>query len=137
PHLGTARAAQAIDAVDEPFFCPGPGWRFMQSIFGGDEYDVVRKSKSLLYELYPSQPQNLLFWLNNQAHPEIPYFSVVRASGVYLGDILVPGYSQDMNNVPAIKNQSTNLVSHSAHFLTAQDAMTIHSILTFLTGTSY
>jgi len=136
PHLGTFRAAQAIDAVDEPFFCPGPGWRFIQSVFAGDEYDVVRKSESLLHELYPSQPYNLLFWLNNQAHPKIPYFSIVRTSGAFAGDFLVPGYSQDMNNIPALNNQSKTLISYSEHFLTAQDAVTIHSILTSLLSPS-
>ena len=79
----------------EPFFCPGPGWRVLQSVFGGYEYDLVKESKGLLYELHPSRPYNLTFWLNEQSHPNIPYFSVVRASG----DFMVPGYSQDMNNV--------------------------------------
>lgn len=135
PHLGTFRAAQAVDAVDEPFFCPGPGWRFLQSVFGGDNYDLVKSSKSLLYDLYPSRPYNLIFWLNEQPHPKIPYFSVVRASAVFLGDFLVPGYSQDMNNVPALKNQSSTMISHSEHFLTPRDAEIIHSILMLLTGT--
>ena len=131
PHLGTFRAAQAIDEFDEPFFCPGPGWRILQSVFGGYEYDLVKESKGLLYELYPSRPYNLTFWLNEQPHPNIPYFSVVRASG----DFMVPGYSQDMNNVPALKNQSITMLSNTDHFLTPQDAVTIHSILASLTGT--
>lgn len=132
PHLGTFRAAQAIDAIDEPFFCPGPGWRFLQSVFADDEYDVLRKSKRLLYELYPSQPNNLIFWLNQQEHPNIAYFSIIRSSGVMMGDMLVPGYSQDMNNVPALNNQSITLLSQNGHFLTPQDALLIHSTLTLL-----
>jgi pimeloyl-ACP methyl ester carboxylesterase len=132
PHLGTFRAIQAIDAVDEPFFCPGPGWSFMQSVFGDDDYDLVKESERLLYQLYPSRPHNLIFWLNQQPHPLIAYFSIIRQQGVMLGDFVVPGYSQDMNNVPAIKNLSFNMVSQNGHFLTPQDALTIHYILTFL-----
>jgi len=130
PHLGTFRAAQAIDAVEVPFFFPGPGWRFLEDIFAGDSYKLVKKSKSLLYELYPTRPRNLTFWLNEQTHPQIPYFSVVRTSG----DFLVPKYSQDMNNVPALKNRSLTWNSHSAHYLNLEDALTIHSILTLLSN---
>ena len=130
PHLGTFRAAQAIDAVEEPFFCPGPGWSFLEEIFAGDDYKLVKKSKSLLYELYPTQPRNLTFWLNEQTHPQISYFSVVRTSG----DFVVPVYSQDMNNVPALKNRSLTWNSHSDHYLNPEDALTIHSILTLLSN---
>ena len=134
PHLGTFRAIQAIDAIDEPSFCPGPGWRFLQSVFADDEYDVLRKSQDLLHELYPAQANNLLLWLNRQAHPDIAYFSVVRTNGFVQGDILVPGYSQDMNNVPALHRQSITVNSHNGHFLTPQDALTIHSVLLSLTS---
>ena len=133
PHLGTFRAMQAIDAIDEPAFCPGPGWRFLQSVFADDEYDVLRKSQDLLHELFPAQTNNLLLWLNRQVHPDIAYFSVVRTNGFIQGDLLVPGYSQDMNNVPALHRQSVTLNSHNGHFLTPKDALTIHSVLMSLT----
>ena len=128
PHLGTYRAAQAIDAVAAPFFFPEPGWRFLEEMFAGDDYKLVKKSKNLLYELYPTRPHNLTFWLNEQMHPQIPYFSVVRTSG----DFLVPGYSQDMNNVAALKNRSHTWNSYSYHYLNTEDALTIHSILMLL-----
>jgi triacylglycerol lipase len=82
--------------------------------------------------IYPSRPHNLVYWLNQQPHPLIAYFSIVRQEGVMLGDFIVPGHSQDMNNVPALKNQSFNIVSQNGHFLTPQDAVTIHYILTLL-----
>jgi len=135
PHLGTGRAVQAIDSVEsEPFFCPGPGWRIMRSLFGGDDYDLVKHSETLLYELYPSRPGSLLFWLNQQPHPVMPYFSVVRSSGGSAGDALVPGYSQNMNNIPALQGQTITLFSYSNHFLNPSDAVTIHGILTILTA---
>lgn len=136
PHLGTYRAMQAIDAVDEPFFCPGPGYRFMQELFGDDDYDLVRDSEQLLYDLYPSYPGSLIYTLNQQAHPLIPYFSVIRGQGSYLGDFLVPGHSQDMNNVPALRNNSISLVIPTNHFLSSNDSVTIHSILAFFVLTS-
>lgn len=129
PHLGTIRAAQAIDAIDEPFFFPAPGWRFLQEVFAGDDYHVIKQSKRLLYELYPGQPGSLIFSLNRQPHPEIYYYSIVRSSAFYPGDMLVPGYSQDMNNIPALQNRTLTLITPTEHFLTHHDALTIHSIL--------
>lgn len=135
PHLGTARAVQAIDAVEStPFFCPGPGWRFLRSIFAGDDYDLVKNSKALLYELYPANPSSLLFWLNQQPHPAIPYFSVVRSLGGFVGDAVVPGYSQDMNNIPALQGQNITLFSYSDHFLNPSDGLTIYEILNIMTA---
>jgi pimeloyl-ACP methyl ester carboxylesterase len=136
PHLGTARAIQAIDAVEStPFFCPGPGWSFLRSVFGGDDYDLVKNSKALLYELYPANPSSLLFWLNQQPHPVIPYYSVVRSFGGFVGDALVPGYSQDMDNIPALQGKNITLLSYSGHFLSPSDGVIIHEILNILAGT--
>lgn len=138
PHLGTIRAVEAIDdAYDTPSFCPGPGWDFMLDAFGGYEYDLVRDSEILLYELFPSRPNNLLFWLNRQPHPEIPYFSVVRSSAHGLGDAIVPGYSQDINNIPALKGHSITLFSDSGHFLNPYDSIIIYELLDILTSTKF
>lgn len=137
PHLGTIRAVQAIDAVEStPLFCPGPGWRMMRSVFGGDDYDLVKSSQALLYELYPSNPSSVLFWLNQQPHPLMPYFSVVRSSGAFVGDAVVPGYSQNMDNIPALQGKNIVVMSYSDHFLNPSDAVIIHEILNIIAGAS-
>jgi triacylglycerol lipase len=57
-----------------------------------------------------------LFWLSRQPHPDIAYVSVVRPGPIGAGDELVPAFSQDMNNVAALKDHSrvvTTPVSHA------------------------
>ena len=125
PHVGTTRANQAIDATDES----GP-FGFVKSFFGGSDYDTLRRSRGLLYDLAHPHPGSLLYWLNAQEHPDIKYVSVVRLNPVgFAGDELVPGYSQDMNNVPPIQGNSSVIVTPAGHTLVAQDATTLLEIL--------
>lgn len=125
PHVGTTRANQAIDATDES----GP-FGFVKSFFGGSGYDTLRRSRGLLYDLAHPHPGSLLYWLNAQEHPDIKYVSVVRLNPVgFAGDELVPGYSQDMNNVPPIQGNSSVIVTPAGHTLVAQDATTLLEIL--------
>jgi len=125
PHVGTTRANQAIEATDES----GP-FGFVKSFFGGNGYDALRRSRGLLYDLAHPHPGSLLYWLNMQKHPDIKYVSVVRLNPVgFAGDELVPGYSQDMNNVPTIQGNSSVIVTPAGHTLVAQDGSTLLQIL--------
>ena len=72
----------------------------------------------------------MLFWLNAQPHPDIDYVSVVRTNPVgFAGDDLVPGYSQDMNNIPALKGKSAVFTTPQGHTLEYFDGNTIIQIL--------
>lgn len=130
PHLGTARAAQGLDVVDsKPFFCPGPGIDLLKSIFGGDGYDYLKHSRGVLLDLLPAESGNVLFWLNQQPHPDIRYYAVVRKTPFALGDEVVPAYSQDLNNVPALRGRAEVLVTSAGHSLNPQDGVLLAGIL--------
>jgi len=132
PHVGTTRANQAIEATDES----GP-FGFVKGFFGGDGYDLLRRSRGLLFDLAHPRPGSLLYWLNAQQHPDIKYISVVRLNPVgFAGDELVPGYSQDMNNVPPIQGNSSVIVTPAGHTLVAQDGATLLQILEGLDQTA-
>jgi len=126
PHLGTPRAAQGLDVVeDEPFFCPGPGWHAMKSFFGGDTYDYLKDSKWALKDMLPPGYGRLINWVNVQPHPDIQYHAIVRQQG----DVLVPAFSQDMNNVPALKGRVKVWLSPAGHLLNIHDGELLVSIL--------
>lgn len=125
PHLGTHRAEQALDATDIPF-----PFSILPDIFGGDLYDTARRSRSLYVDLVRPRPGTLLFWLNSQPHPDIRYVSIVRGQeSVAMGDFVVPGYSQDMNNVPVLRGRSTRISIPRDHALDALDGGVIVNLL--------
>ena len=126
PHLGTGRAEQALDVTDIPF-----PLSMFTDFFGGATYDTAMRSRSLFVDLVRQRPGTLLFWLNNLPHPDIEYFSVVRGqAAVISGDYVVPGYSQDMNNVPALQGKSALIrVNNSYHGLNVLDGNVIVSVL--------
>jgi pimeloyl-ACP methyl ester carboxylesterase len=125
PHVGTTLANRAIDATDESGFFGG-----LKSFFGGSGYDTLRRSRGLLFDLAHPYPGSLLYWLNAQKHPDIQYVSVIRLNPVgFAGDELVPGYSQDMNNVPSLQGSSSVYVTPAGHTLVAQDGATLLQIL--------
>jgi len=128
PHVGTTRASQALDATDESGMF-GP----IKSFFGGSGYKTLRHSRGLLFDLEHPHPGSLLYWLNAQPHPDIKYVSVIRLNPVgFAGDELVPGFSQDMNNVPSIHGNSSVFTTPAGHLLVPQDAYTILQILNSL-----
>jgi pimeloyl-ACP methyl ester carboxylesterase len=130
PHLGTVRAAQGLDIVDsKPFFCPGPGIDFLKSVVGGSGYDYLRYSRGVLVDLLPAESGNVLFWLNQQPHPDIRYDAVVRQTAFAAGDELVPAYSQDMNNIPSLRGRVEVFVTPASHGLNPQDGVLLASIL--------
>lgn len=125
PHSGTTRAEQAINVTNES----GP-FGFVKNVFGGHDYDMLKSSRGLLFDLTRPYPGNMLYWLNSQKHPDIHYYSVVRLDPVgFAGDELVPGYSQDMNNVPVLQSQCSVITTPAGHTLVRQDANTILDIL--------
>ncbi len=125
PHLGTSRAEQALDATDIPF-----PLSIMTDFFGGDTYNTLMRSRSLYVDLVRPRPGTLLYWLNGQAHPDIEYFSIVRGQPqAGWGDNVVPAYSQDMNNVPALQGRSARIVIPMAHGLEPVDGSVIVNLL--------
>lgn len=130
PHLGTHRAIQALDAVDDSgFFGPLKEWIVKQEI-GKGLYRTLEMSRGVLLDLVPPAPGTLLWWLNRQPHPDIEYVSVVRSGGYYIaGDLLVPPFSQDMNRVPALAGRSKVYVTIQGHQLTPADGLLLARIL--------
>ena len=130
PHLGTVRAAQGLNVVDsKPFFCPGPGIHFLKRLVGGSSYNYLRYSRGVLVDLLPAESGNVLTWMNLQPHPDIVYVSVVRKSPFALGDDVVPAYSQDMNNVPALQGRAHVLFTDAGHGLNPADGILLAGLL--------
>ncbi len=124
PHLGTERAEQALDVTSIPFPIA-----IIPDVLGGETYHTLKRSQGLYVDLLPARPGSLLFWLNQQPHPEIKYYSIMRGDGAMIGDILVPGFSQDMNNVPALRGRSQVIMVATDHSLDIRDGMALLSIL--------
>ncbi len=128
PNLGTPRAIDALDLTD-PIFGPIDAVRNM---FGGDLYNTVRHSRDLVYDFTPpsrSNP-NVLYWLNQQPHPDIEYVSVVREDRRgYDKDWLITANSQDLNNVPALRGKSRSYIVSQNHNLSREDGHLLASIL--------
>jgi triacylglycerol lipase len=130
PNLGTARAAEGLDVVDfNPFFCPGPGLEFLKSAFGGARYDYLKHSRGALTDLLPAESGNILAWLNQQPHADINYYAIVRGSPDAPGDSIVPAYSQDMNNVPALRGRVKTVFTLAGHGLNPQDGQLLADLL--------
>ncbi|MEJ2593008.1 MAG: hypothetical protein P8178_16750, partial [Candidatus Thiodiazotropha sp.] len=121
---GTLRAVEALDETDDPFPIS-----VVTEIFAGDLYGVVRDSWAVLLDLTPERPGNLLFWLNRQPHPDIAYVSVVRPGPIGAGDELVPAFSQDMNNVAALKGKSRVVTTPVSHVLHPSDGRLLAELL--------
>ena len=125
PHLGTWRAGQALDITRSQ----GP-FELVKRFIGGNDYVALKHSRALMIDLLPGATSNFTHWLNLQPHPDIRYVSVVRTNPAGLpGDDLVPGYSQDMNNVPALHGRSEVVYTPTGHYLKAADAFTLLDIL--------
>lgn len=130
PHLGTYRASQALDVVNsKPFFCPGPGFDFMKSFFGGNDYDYLKHSRGALIDLLPPSSGNLLTWANLEPHPDIQYHSIIRYSPNRPADNIVPAYSQDMNQIPALAGKAVLWPTATGHSLNPDDAYILLNIL--------
>lgn len=130
PHLGTERAIQALDATDNSgLFGMFKEWLVRDAV-GNGTYETVRHSRAILMDLAPPRPGSMLYWLNSQPHPEITYTSVVRTGGYAVpGDMLVPSFSQDMNQVPVLRGKSEVILSAQGHELSPMDGRLIVELL--------
>jgi pimeloyl-ACP methyl ester carboxylesterase len=125
PHIGTGRADQALDITANH----GP-FNMVKSFVGGNDYNTLKQSRGLMIDLRHPQPGNMLYWLNSQPHPDIHYDSIIRLnSDGSPGDFYVPGFSQNMNNVPALRGRSSTFMTNTSHFLTRQDANSVLTII--------
>jgi pimeloyl-ACP methyl ester carboxylesterase len=127
PHLGTLRAVEALDETDDPF-----PFSVIKDFFSGELYDVVRDSWAVLLDLVPERPGSLLYWLNRQPHPAIRYVSIVRTGPVGVGDELVPAFSQDMNNIQALKGRSETRLFPASHSLQPGDGSVLAELMATL-----
>jgi pimeloyl-ACP methyl ester carboxylesterase len=121
PHLGTESAEIGAMAGSSPL-----GW--VAPLIGGS---TLNRSQSLYYDLVREQPGSLLFWLNHQEHPSSVYVSVVRDDGglLNLGDLVVPAWSQDMNQVAALKGRARKILTRRGHGLGPEDGELLLKIL--------
>ncbi|TNF98998.1 MAG: alpha/beta fold hydrolase [Gammaproteobacteria bacterium] len=130
PHLGTQRAIQSLEAVDDkPFFCPGPGVSMLKSMFGSSNYQYLRHSRGVLIDLLPPASGSLLDWANHQPHPDIEYHAVIKQPGMAPGDEMVPAYSQDMNQIPALRGKVSIWQTTTGHMLGPNDGVLLVAIL--------
>lgn len=118
PHTGAPLAKLAKLATKTPLddFAKAAG------------HKALKKSKQLLKELSPEKPSNFLYQLNHHTHPNIFYLSIIRKNGKTVPrkyDYIVPPYSQNMNNIFALKGRSALFLTNKAHGLTAIDGWII------------
>lgn len=124
PHLGTERALEALDKTQG-----GGPFGLVKDLFGGGDYHAVKRSWPVLLDLAPAQPGNALHWLNLQNHPDLQYVSIVRGNAYGSGDELVPGFSQDMNNIPRLNGKSKTYIVPAEHGLVPPDGAMLSDIL--------
>lgn len=130
PHFGTGRAIQALDATNSSGILGGIKSWLVRRKTGNALYATVQQSRGLLFDLTPPAPGNLLFWLNQQPHPDIQYTSIMRIGTFYMpGDQLVPPLSQDLNLVPALAGKVKTYSMAEGHLLTPQDGDLIGNLL--------
>ena len=71
-----------------------------------------------------------MYWLNAQPHPDIGYFSIVRSGDATgWGDVIVPTYSQDMNNIPALRGRASLVTVPARHGLVPHDGSVIANLI--------
>ncbi|HIJ85225.1 MAG: hypothetical protein HW380_501 [Magnetococcales bacterium] len=128
PHLGTPRAEQALNAISDPWPI-----EIIKEFFIGGPYPLLQNSRDLLLDLARPFPGSLLFALNHTPHPKIHYVSIIRSQPFALGDALVPGFSQNMNQVPALAGQSQIVLVPGDHTLHPGDGFALEKIIYGLT----
>jgi pimeloyl-ACP methyl ester carboxylesterase len=121
PHLGTDRAGLGALAGQTPLAWFAP-------LFGAE---TLNRSQGLYRDLLPENPQGVLFWLNRQPHPPAEYACIVRTDDglTGLGDLVVPDWSQDLNNVIALRGRARRVPVADGHGLGAADGRVLVEIL--------
>jgi triacylglycerol lipase len=130
PHLGTDKAIQALNASNDSGMFGFLKKALVKDAIGNDMYNTLRHSRGILIDLTPPAPGSMLFWLNAQAHPDIEYISIIRSAGYNIaGDIAVPPFSQDMNQIPVLAGRSRSIIVLQGHELTPHDGKLLADIL--------
>ena len=130
PHFGTGRALQALDATTDRGLFGFVKEFVVRRATGHALYDTLQLSRGVLIDLMPPAPGNLLFWLNQQPHPDIAYTSIMRIGTFYMpGDQVVPPLSQDLNRAPALAGRVKTYSMANGHLLTPQDGDLIGNLL--------
>ncbi len=123
PHLGTPAANVAHLAGNSPL-------GMMASMAGVDE---LQDSRGLFSDLKEESSYNFLYWMNHQYHPDIHYASMIRKNDSFTKpdkfDFIVPPFSQDMNNIWALKDRSGIALSTDNHSLNGKDGLILLEIL--------
>ena len=98
----------------------------------GSQLGDLEAAERAFSRLVREQPGSLLFWLNHQEHPSSRYISIVREDDGLLnfGDLVVPPWSQDMNQVAALRGKASKIVTPGGHGLTKRDGELLLQILT-------
>jgi triacylglycerol lipase len=115
PHLGTDKAELGYAISNTPLAWAAP--------FLG--LNTVNRSRDLYRDLMREHPSSLIFWLNRQPHPKAFYASIVRVAG----DQWVAPYSQDLNDVPALRGLATTITSAGTHYLQPADGAVLVDLL--------
>lgn len=120
PHLGTQNAEYA-QTISENIL----SW--VEGVPGAEK---LYRSQGLFFDLIPGRSDNLIAWLNVQKHPSARYYSIVREeTDGAIRDFIVPSWSQDMNEVFALRGLSETYTVKSLHSLTSKDGEILKSIL--------
>jgi triacylglycerol lipase len=124
PNLGTDSAEIGLMAEASPLgmFAPLLG------------IDTLSKSRRLYADLVRERPGTLLYWLNHQRHPDARYISIVRDDSVSLGDFIVPAYSQDMDNVYALRGRVQTVSAPGEHALGPADGRLLVRLIKQVVG---
>lgn len=124
PHLGTASAEAGLMASQSPL-----GW--VAPFVGADS---INRSQGLYSDLMREQPGSLLYWLNRQPHPKSRYVAIIhQGGGIFgMGDMVVPEWSQDMNNVATLRGSVVSLPVSGEHQLNATDGVLLLDIMSRL-----
>lgn len=120
PHLGSHLAELGLKLQDTPltWFTP-----FM----GAGSFN---RSDALFHDLRPEESGAFLYWLNRQVHPKARYVSIIKTgSSLFDSDFIVPVYSQNMNNVIALRGSSVVLRTRGGHMLNYQDAVLLVQLM--------
>lgn len=128
PHRGTESAELGLIAGQSPL-----SW--MGSMLG---INTLARSLGLFHDLARENPNNLLGWLNHQPHPPAMYVSIVRSEDnetFGFGDVIVPAWSQDMNQVYALRGRALTISVPGAHGLKYEDGQLLLRILKTLQRT--
>ena len=122
PHLGSPLAQLAILANKTPLD------ELSQVLVD----QILGKSTPLFRQLRAAKPNSFLYWLNQKPHPNMAYISIIRKNESLLPsklDYVVPAYSQNMNNVFALRGKSTVYASNQSHALSHNDGELIAYIM--------